>query len=170
MANILKMHEQNTIQQLAAGGWGVRRIAREMRIDRKTVRRYLKAASKSPTISTPGSLAPTEQNPPISTPGELIGPELVIQALHSSAGRPALCEKHRALIEAKLDLGLTAQRIYQNLVIEVSFAGSYQSVRRFVRKCCERQPKRIWQVEVQPGEEVQIDFGAGAPILDCQGH
>jgi hypothetical protein len=118
MANILKMHEQNTIQQLAASGWGVRRIAREMKIDRKTVRRYLNAASKSPTISTTGSLAPPEQNPPISTSGEVTGSDLVIQALKSGAGRPALCEKHRQLIEAKLDLGLTAQRIYQDLVIE----------------------------------------------------
>ena len=52
MANILKVNEQNTIQQLAAQGWSGRRIARELKVDRKTVRRYLQEAAKSPTIST----------------------------------------------------------------------------------------------------------------------
>ncbi len=53
MANVLKVNEQNSIEQLAAQGWSRRRIARELNLDRKTVRRYLEAAAKSPTISTP---------------------------------------------------------------------------------------------------------------------
>jgi hypothetical protein len=27
----------------------------------------------------------------------------------------------------------------------------------------------VWRVEVQPGEEVQIDFGTGAPVIDAEG-
>jgi transposase len=169
MANILKMNEQSTIQELAAKGWGVRRIAREMKIDRKTVRRYLKAAPKSPTLSTPGSVPGEDSKSPISTPGKTTGPGLVTEALRSVSGRPALCEAHRQLIESKLEVGLSAQRIYQDLVIEVGFSGSYQGVKRFVRKLCEQQPERVWRIEVQPGEEVQIDFGTGAPIIDEQG-
>jgi len=83
MANILKVNEQNTIQQLAAQGWSGRRIARELRVDRKSVRRYLQAAAKSPTISTPGSAAAEPKSPTISTPGKsgsppssALGPEL----------------------------------------------------------------------------------------------
>jgi hypothetical protein len=41
MANLFKVTEQNTLQPLAARGWLHRRIARELKIDRKTVRRYL---------------------------------------------------------------------------------------------------------------------------------
>ena len=52
MANILKVNEQNTILELAGKGWSLRRIAQELKIDRKTVRRYLRAAAKSPSIST----------------------------------------------------------------------------------------------------------------------
>ena len=176
MANVLKVHEQNTINQLAAQGWSRRRIARELGVDRKTVRRHLKAAAKSPTISTPGSGEVESKSPTISTPGEsgsfpmpATGSDLVSAALEAEAGRPSHCEAHRAGIEAKLDTGLSAQRIYQDLVVEVGFSGSYQSVKRFVRGLRRQQPDRVWRIEVQPGEELQIDFGAGAPVIDAEG-
>jgi transposase len=169
MANILKVHEQNTIQQLAAQGWSRRRIARELKLDRKTVRRYLATAAKSPTISTPGSGESAVSNAPISTPGEPVGASPVPAALPAEAGRPSFCEAHRPRIEAKLEAGLSAQRVYQDLVVEVGFAGSYQSVKRFVRQLRQEQPARVWRIEVQPGEEVQVDFGLGAPVVDGPG-
>ena len=176
MANVLKVHEQNTINQLAAQGWSRRRIARELGVDRKTVRRHLKAAAKSPTISTPGSGEVESKSPTISTPGEsgsfpmpATGSDLVSAALEAEAGRPSHCEAHRAGIEAKLDTGLSAQRIYQALVVEVGFSGSYQSVTRFVRGLRRQQPDRVWRIEAQPGAELQIDFGAGAPVIDAEG-
>jgi transposase len=169
MANILKVNEQNTIQQLAAQGWSRRRIARELNVDRKTVRRYLRAAAKSPTISTLGSAEPEPKSPRISTPGETTDADLVTAALEAEAGRPSFCDPHRARIEARLDAGLSAQRIYQDLVVEVGFGGSYQSVKRFVRQLRYQQPERVWRIEVQPGEEAQVDFGTGAPVVDAQG-
>ena len=47
---------------------------------------------------------------------------------------------------------------------EKGFAGSYQSVGRFVRRLKQRQPQRVWRMEGEPGEEMQVDFGLGAPI------
>ena len=70
---------------------------------------------------------------------------------------------------AKAELGLSAQRIYQDLVGENGFTDSYQSVKRFVRKLRTAQPERIWRLECQPGEELQLDFGLGAPLDDGQG-
>jgi transposase len=169
MANILKVNEQNTIQQLKRVGWSNRRIARHLGIDRKTVRRYLRAAAKSPTISTPGSVVSGSAGPPISTPGSPPEVHPVTQALEAQAGRPSHCESHRPSIESKLEAGLSAQRIYQDLVSEVGFGGSYQSVKRFVRQLRQAQPERIWRIEVEPGEEVQIDFGTGAPVMDAEG-
>jgi transposase len=170
MANMLKVLEQNTIQELAAKGWSGRRIARTLNLDRKTVRRYLSATAKSPTISTPGSGDGDSKSPGISTPGQAVGPEVVATVLDAEAGRPSLCEPHRQRIQAKLDAGLSAQRIYQDLAAEVGFDGSYQSVKRFVRQLRRQQPERVWRIEVEPGEEVQVDFCTGAPVIDAEGH
>jgi transposase len=165
MANTLKVHEQNTIQELAARGWSRRRIARELQVDRKTVRRYLRQASKSPIIPTSGSGESAEAKSPISTPGS----ELVKEALEAEAGRPSLCQAHHERIQSKLEAGLSAQRIYQDLQAEVAFPGSYQSVKRFVRQLRQAEPERVWRIEVEPGEELQVDFCTGAPILDENG-
>ena len=169
MANVLKVNEQSNIQQLAAQGWSRRRIARTLKLDRKTVRRYLNAAAKSPTLSTPGSTDSAAKSPGISTPGDWPGPHWVTEAVSAPVGRPSLCAPHRQRIELKLDAGLCAQRVYQDLVEEVAFSGSYQSVKRFVQRLQAQQPGRLWRVEVEPAEEVQIDFGAGAWVIDCQG-
>ena len=59
--------------------------------------------------------------------------------MEAEAGRPSFCDPHRARIAAKLDAGLSAQRIYQDLVAEVGFSGSYQSVKRFVRQLRRQQ-------------------------------
>jgi len=169
MANILKVHEQNTIEQLAKQGWSRRRISRHLGIDRKTVRRYFREAAKSPTISTPGSEEAESSKAPISTPGQATGSELVTEALQAEVGRPSLCDPHRLRIETKLDAGLSAQRIYQDLVAEIAFTGSYQSVKRFVHRLRQADPQRVWRIEVEPGEEVQVDFGTGAPVVEADG-
>jgi transposase len=169
MANILKVNEQNTIQQLAAQGWSQRRISRAFKVDRKTVRRYLTAAAKSPTLSTPGTSPPEVKSPSISPPGKATGLALVTEAVPAETGRPSFCEPHRRRIDAKLAAGLSGQRIYQDLVTEVGFSGSYQSVKRFVRQLRHQQPERVWRIEVQPGEEAQVDFGTGAPVVDADG-
>jgi hypothetical protein len=90
----------------------------------------------------------------------------VEQALEVEAGRPSWCDPHAERIAAKLDSGLTAQRIYQDLVAEVGFSGSYQSVKRYVRQLRGAQPQRVWRAEVESGEEAQVDFGTGAWVID----
>jgi hypothetical protein len=94
MANVLKVRQQEAIRELAAQGWKLRRIARELGVDRKTVRRCLAAGdSESPTISTLGSEPLAESKSPISTPGEPAGSVGVEEALAIEAGRPGLGER-----------------------------------------------------------------------------
>ena len=73
------------------------------------------------------------------------------------------------MIGAKVEVGLSARRIYQDLVEQSGFSDSYQSVQRFVRKLKVAQPQRVWRMEARPGEEVQVDFGLGAPIWEGPG-
>ena len=98
----------------------------------------------------------SESKPAISTSGKNIG-------------RKSQCEPLAEIILAKVEVGLSSQRIYQDLVEENGFSDSYQSVKRFVRKLKVIQPERVWRLECRPGEEVQVDFGLGAPTENGQG-
>ena len=184
MSNSLKVSLQTTIYSLDDRGWSRRRIARELGLDRETVGRYLRLAK--PAVSTTGFEEAGEAKPAISTAGlekagetgpavsiagfeEAGEPEPAISTAGNGVGRKSQCEPLAEVIKAKAELGLSAQRIYQDLVGENSFTDSYQSVKRFVRKLREAQPERVWRLECQPGEELQLDFGLGAPIDDGQG-
>jgi len=174
MANRLKMAVVNAILTLNELGWPQRRIARELGIDRETVARYVHsppAEAKPATNPIPGSesiteviggLESVENRIPGSGLSESAGPA-------QSSGPKSLCEPFRAVIEAKLQQGLSGQRIYQDLVAEHSFAGSYSSVRRFLQRLDRSRPLPFRRLEVLPGEQAQVDFGVGAWIVRPDG-
>ena len=163
--NQLRLSQQQSILTLHKAGWSNRAIARELDLNRETVGKYLRSEAKpvaesttvaespKPAISTPGStLAEAETKPAISTAG-------------SGPGRKSSCEAWEAQITTALELGLSAQRIYQDLVTEFQFVGSYQSVKRFVRRLGATTPLPWRRMECEPGLEVQVDFGKGAWIM-----
>ena len=73
------------------------------------------------------------------------------------------------MIQSKCDQGLSAQRIYQDLTAEHGFAGSYYSVRRFVRRLEPSHELPFRRLECEPGDEAQVDFGTGAPVVGPDG-
>jgi len=87
----------------------------------------------------------------------------------SVSGPISASEPYRPIILAKLEKGLTAQRIYQDLRTEHGFAGSYDSVKRFVRRLRQATPLPFRRMECAPGAEAQVDFGTGSPILESDG-
>ena len=150
MSNLLKMAISETIRTLHRRGWSQRRIADELGINRETVARHLRQADPrpKPANAPPGSDSrPTaRQNQPMRPPARRTSrrhapdqSRLRLPArrlIHSRRGSGRR-QRLRALAgadPAKCDLGLSAQRIYQDLVTEHGFAGSYYSVRRFVRR------------------------------------
>jgi transposase len=81
------------------------------------------------------------------------------------AGPPSGCVPYRMVIEAKLASGLSAVRIHQDLAAEHGATLSYHAVRRFVRALRAARPLPFRRMECAPGEEAQVDFGRGAPVL-----
>ena len=85
------------------------------------------------------------------------------------AGSRSSCRAFHEVIAPMLELGLSAQRIYQDLVAGHGFGGSYPSVSRYVAKLKASEPERVWRIECEPGEELQVDFGLGAPLAGPDG-
>ena len=85
------------------------------------------------------------------------------------SGPESQCEPFHKVIEDKLQGGLSCQRIYQDLRDEYGFEGSYYSVRRFVKRLGENKLIPFRRMECMPGEQAQIDFGAGAPVVRPDG-
>ena len=178
MANHLGMAAVQTILTLHARGWSFRRIAREVGGHRETVARYVRLAEagalnccgppggscgppgadsaggdvSKPAISPPGSGGSKPANPPLG-----------------SAGRSSDCEPFRAVIIEKLALGLSGVRIHQDLTTEHGARVSYDSVKRFCRRLGSSTPLPFRRIECAPGEEAQIDFGTGAPVITPEG-
>lgn len=159
--NQLTVNQQQAIVALHEQGWSGRRIAREFGVDRKTVRRYLQASghSKSPTNPRTGSDAENSKSPAPRTGALALG----------GAGPDSLCEPWKDHIQTALAAGLSIQRIYQDLVAGQQFGGSYDSVWRFVRKLEGVLALPFRRMEVEPGAELQVDFGQGAWVVDEQG-
>lgn len=143
MANHLKMEKKETVLALLRLGWSYRRIERETGVRRETISKHDPARDSKAARAPTGTSA---QKRPKRPPGSV-----------------SLCEPHRELIESKLELGLDARRIHQDLVHEQGFAGSYDSVKRFCRGLRKSQPEVYARVETAPGAQLQADFSKGAP-------
>ena len=176
MANQLKMADQQAIIALAGHGWSFRRIADELGVHRETVARYVKLSREAPEPGVPPpepdskpaiSITGCEAAKPakvITGSGDLAGAESA-QVMAGGASSRSRCEPFRAIIIEGLERGLSAQRIWQDLQSEHGFAESYQSVQRFVRHLRSATPLPFRRMECEPGEEAQIDFGTGAPVI-----
>ncbi len=187
MANQLKMANIDTILRLHERKWSIRRIAKELGIHRDTVAGHIRLhqASSNQARAPIGSVEGCSEAKPATPEG---GAQSAKQATleggaHDSkqarapigtstslaAKQLSLCEPWRQVILSKLEAGLTAQRIYQDLVSEHGFVGKYPSVRRFVQRLEQKQALPFRRMECAPGEEAQVDFGTGIPICQPDG-
>jgi transposase len=189
MSNRLKMTMVQALLALHEQGWSQRRIARELDIDRETVARYLaQARAAKPAIPLTGSETENVPKPAIVHTGSegraeakpaisLTGSEALLTGLPLPAigdgepvlGRNSECALHRDVIQTKLDQGLSAQRIWQDLCAEHGFTHSYYSVQRFVRKLMPAQELPFRRLESAAGAEAQVDFGSGARLVGADG-
>jgi len=152
MANRLTMAQIDAIVTLHKSGHSNSQIARLLEVDRGTVGKYIRrAAGENPQNAPTGS----------SQADEPIGP------VHS--GPTSDCEPFREVILAKLEEGLSATRICQDLREEPGFTASYWSVRRFIGRLKKKSDLPFRRLETEPGEEAQVDFGTGAMVRTADG-
>jgi transposase len=120
-----------------------------------------------PAISHTGSDGPASSDDALLS--GMIASHAAATANAASSGRHSGCTPFRELIQAKLDQGLSAQRIWQDLRTEHGFTHSYYSVLRFAAKLRPNHELPFRRIESAPGEEAQVDFGTGAPLIDADG-
>src|SRR6266550_6623772 len=168
MANVLNEEKKQQVLALGRLGWSLRRIQQATRIHRETASAYLKAAGiavRPPSGWGRRAAKPANENEVITGFGvELSGSERKSPKCVSST---SFCEPYREAIELGLSRGRNAQAIWQDLVSEYSFASSYQSVQRFVRKLRGAQvPEARVVIVTAPGQEAQVDYGTGPMVRD----
>lgn len=159
MANQLTMAMVHTILTLREQGWSFRKIGRELGVRRETVSRYVRLAE---------ARAHQADSKP-AKPAPRLDPSKPANLPPGSTGPASTCEPFRAIIEAKLEIGLSSKRIHQDLVAEHGFTASYCSVKRFCRRLRHTRPLPFRRMECEPGQEAQIDFGKGAPVIGSDG-
>ena len=196
MSNVLSEQAKQQVIALGRLGWSLRRIQQETGVRRETASTYLKAAgiqvpppgrrkqrAAKPAISvTTGSTAErTALNPnPKTLPDKgktqsakpaipvTTGFGVELSGVESKNGTPtaSTCEPFREAIELGLSRGRNAMAIWQDLVAEAGFRGTYQSVKRFVRKLRATRPSQARVVIITaPGEEAQVDYGSKGPMV-----
>jgi transposase len=194
MSNVLGDDKKQQVLALGRLGWSLRRIEEATEVRRETASAYLKAAgiavrrrgrppspSSKPAISGEG--VSTDPGPPkpaisggVSTDSGGSKPA-ISPGVSTDSGRPpwpprpgrapaaSACEPFREVIAEALARGRNAVAIWQDLVDGHGFGAGYASVRRFVLKLRGgAQVEARVVITTAPGEEAQVDYGAGPMV------
>jgi transposase len=134
-----------------------RAIALDLGMSRNTVAGYRAWAAEQGLLT--GAL------PAESELARLLSARSARQAGPQEVSKAAI---HRDRIRELFDQGVEAKAIWQILQDEQQFPGSYSSVKRFVRrlKAATAPSRAVIRVEVEPGEEAQVDFGYAGRLID----
>ena len=135
---MISMYKFNEIRKLADEGLTRLEIASKLKINRKTVSKYL--ASNAPPSYSPRK-TPTRED---------------------------FFEPFKAEAQAMLDLGgkdLTGTELFLRLS-EKGYRGSERTIERRLAKMSDSKPKeRFFEQEYEPGEQAQFDFKEEVPVL-----
>lgn len=161
--NVLKPHLQTTVWTLLRSGNSQREIERRTGISRHTIRSWAQrfAAQTDPPADSNCSGVATDLVGTLASQTAPPRPPAFVPVAPVTV--TSLCEPHRAFIEEQLRLGRNAMAVYQELVDQHGFAGRYNSVKRFVARIRVMEPEQFDRLSFLPGEEMQVDWGEGAP-------
>jgi transposase len=176
MVNYLKMSKRQQVIALLELGWTYRRIQGETGVRRETVAAYdrkrranaakvFPGSGGSASVAEPVNTGPDGSNPAKVFPGSPSNPAKVFSG--SALPARSTAAPYREAILEKLDQDLSLQRIWQDLVEEFGYGGSYESVKRYVRRL-DRPRRAVGVYHSAPGEEAQVDFFRGSPTLRAE--
>jgi len=168
------MTKRQQVIALLALGWSFRRIERETKVRRETVSRYARLGDSNPAKVFPGSEdvggGEVQDSAGVEGPNAAkvtAGPWANAAKVFPGSSLPprSAAGRYEQTIREKLGQGLTAQRIWQDLVEDFGYGYSYESVKRYVRRL-EPERRAVGVMTSLPGEEAQVDFFQGPPTLD----
>ena len=137
-------------------GQSNRSIAKDLRMNRKTVDRYRTWAEEQGLLE--------ESLPSLGDVHQLLDETL-------NNGSPpqntSTVEPYRDLVEKLMKEGVEIAATHERLK-ERGYTGSYASVYRFVRRLEPCTPDATVRVETRPGEEAQVDFGYAGKMIDSE--
>ena len=171
MANYLKMTKRQQVIALLELGWTYRRIEAETGVRRETISRHDRLRRSNAAKVFPGSDGSGDIVEPASTGLTGSNPAKVFPGTPSNAAKafpgsslPArsTAAPYREAIQEKLDQDLSLQRIWQDLVEEFGYGGSYESIKRYARRL-DRPRRAVGVYHSAAGEEAQVDFFRGGP-------
>ncbi|SMC28414.1 Transposase [Desulfacinum hydrothermale DSM 13146] len=131
-----------------------RAIARQLKMNRKTVAQYRRWAEKHGLLE--------KELPSVGELSELL------EETFANSKPPQNCssvEPFRQVVERLRGQKVEVAAIYQRLR-ERGYQGSLSSVYRFVRSLEPHEPDAMVRVETTPGEEAQVDFGYAGMMFD----
>jgi transposase len=131
----------------------------------RTNPKNLSTKEKAKATAKPATEVITDPNPSQRDEVSASSSEQVASPQRSPGA--SACTAYREVIELGLSRGRNAMAIWQDLVEQYSFASSYQSVQRFVRKLRGTQvPEARVVITTPPGQEAQVDYGSGPMVRD----
>ncbi len=137
-------------------GQSERVIAQELLTSRNSIWKYREIAIQEGWL-TRADLPP---------PGEI---ELRLAARKPNAivfGPKSSVEPFRDKVAKLYQAGVEIMAIWGLLKEQNQFTGSYEAVKRFVRRLPQPPPEAFVRVETDPGEEAQVDFGYAGKMFD----
>jgi transposase len=144
----LKVQQVEEIVHRLREGQSERSIVRDLGCARETLRRYASIAREN------GFLSEEAEMPSLSDIAAATTGSGSVRRTNVSSVEP-----YRSIVKELVKNNTEAMAIYGRLRKNHGYTGSYSSIRRFIAHLVPQTPDAVVRVEVQPGQQAQVDFG-----------